>query len=91
VEEVERERMPLPNYLLIHPEARLSTTERDQLIAALRVLADQADRGGNRGPGGPGDPRQTAPGPAVVQPPADEEAEEDEAEEDGDGGQGRGR
>jgi hypothetical protein len=48
---VEDGEMPPRQYLLNHPEARLSDTEKTTLIAALRALED-GDRGRNRGRGG---------------------------------------
>jgi hypothetical protein len=37
VEEVEKGKMPLPNYLLLHPEARLSPAETEALIGGLKA------------------------------------------------------
>lgn len=38
--------MPPASYLLAHPGARLSTTERDQLARGLMATASRSDRGG---------------------------------------------
>ena len=50
--------MPPRQYQLLHPAARLSDAERDQLVAALAAMGDEADdrgdddrSGPNRGPG----------------------------------------
>lgn len=37
VEEVEEGKMPIPSYLLLHPEARLSPAETQALIAGLKA------------------------------------------------------
>lgn len=45
-EEVEEGAMPLPKYLRLHPEARLSDAEKAELVAALKAIAPE--RGGGR-------------------------------------------
>lgn len=42
-EEVEKEKMPLWSYVLIHPEARLTTEERAALVRGLKAM-DALDR-----------------------------------------------
>ena len=47
-EEVEEGAMPLPKYLWLHPEARLSAAEKAELVAALKAIApDRRGRGGD--------------------------------------------
>jgi hypothetical protein len=42
IEEIEEGKMPLPNYLILHPEARLSAAEKKLLITGLeRTFAGQ--------------------------------------------------
>jgi hypothetical protein len=42
IEEIEEGHMPLPNYVMLHPEARLSPAEKAQLITGLeRTFAGQ--------------------------------------------------
>jgi Haem-binding domain len=52
--------MPPRRYKLLHPEARLSDDEADQLIAALDAM--NADRGESSGPGGGDDSDNSGPG-----------------------------
>ena len=48
-EEVEEGAMPLPKYLRLHPEARLSDAEKAELVAALKAIAPEREgRGGER-------------------------------------------
>ncbi|MCC6177587.1 MAG: heme-binding domain-containing protein [Chloroflexi bacterium] len=57
--EVERGEMPVPIYLLIHPEARLSTDENAALVEGLRATVVQSPPGGvsagSEQPGGRGE------------------------------------
>jgi hypothetical protein len=55
-EKVREGEMPLLQYLLAHPEARLSPEEREALADGLAALAEGAE-GDRRGPGGDGDGR----------------------------------
>jgi hypothetical protein len=51
-EPVEEGEMPPSKYLLLHPDAKLSSAEKARLIAALRALGDGAEnrsRGRRRG------------------------------------------
>lgn len=41
--------MPLPSYLPMHPEARLSDTEKQQLIAGLKATFGSEAQGGSTG------------------------------------------
>ena len=43
---VEEGSMPMPSYTLLHPAGRLSSAERDKLVAALRQLEGNRGRGG---------------------------------------------
>lgn len=57
LEAVEDGNMPLQQYVLLHPDARLSESERQTLADALEAL-DDGDEGGdgdNSGPGSGGD------------------------------------
>lgn len=47
-EQVERNQMPPPYYLLAHPEARLSTAERAELIQGLTATFGRAEPRGAR-------------------------------------------
>jgi hypothetical protein len=52
-EQVTKEEMPYPPYLILHPEARLSKAGRDSLVAWAndeqdRLFTQQDDRGGER-------------------------------------------
>ncbi|HVG93074.1 MAG TPA: heme-binding domain-containing protein [Planctomycetota bacterium] len=48
-EEVEEGAMPLPKYLWLHPEARLSAEEKAELVAALKAIApERRGREGDR-------------------------------------------
>ena len=53
-EQVEEGSMPPSQYQLLHPAARLSDAEVDQLVAAFEAM-DQDDRGDNDGHGGDDD------------------------------------
>lgn len=51
-EEVEDGDMPLRRYLIVHPEARLSAAEREELARGLRAtVADRADDAADRDEG----------------------------------------
>lgn len=45
VEEVEEGKMPLPKYLLLHPEARLTPAETQALIAGLKATFGSEEAG----------------------------------------------
>ncbi len=73
-EKVEEGEMPLRSYLLVHPEARLSAAEREELVRGLEATlgeggegeaGGQDDRAGRRGRGrgrGRGGPGPGGPG-----------------------------
>lgn len=60
IEKIEEGEMPLPNYLLLHPEANLSDEQEAQLIAGLRATFRGGFQGFRRGSGS--GQRTTAPG-----------------------------
>ncbi|MCB9351592.1 MAG: heme-binding domain-containing protein [Lewinellaceae bacterium] len=43
-EEVEKEKMPLPTYLPMHPEARLTGAQRERLASWFKALSEQEGR-----------------------------------------------
>jgi hypothetical protein len=47
-ESVREGEMPLRSYLLLHSSAQLSSTEREELAAALGILASQGSEAGGR-------------------------------------------
>ncbi|MBI5666663.1 MAG: heme-binding domain-containing protein [Chloroflexi bacterium] len=49
VEKIENGEMPLPNYLMLHPEANLSAEQKAQLIAGLRTTFRGSFQGFRRG------------------------------------------
>lgn len=49
VERIEKGEMPLPNYLLLHPEANLSAEQKARLIAGLRATFRGGFQGFRRG------------------------------------------
>jgi uncharacterized membrane protein YgcG len=51
-EKVDDRSMPPDRYVRLHPDARLSASERQVLAAALGGLDEEGGGGGNRGPGG---------------------------------------
>ena len=52
-EKVQEGEMPLPIYLPLHPEARLSPTEKAELVAGLAAtLGTEGGEGGGNGQGG---------------------------------------
>jgi hypothetical protein len=63
-EAVANAEMPPRRYLLAHPDAALSETERQVLIEALEAMDRARDGGGDRsGPGGGGDRDEDRSGP----------------------------
>ncbi len=44
IEQIERGAMPLPNYLIMHPEANLNAQERAQLIAGIQASLGEGER-----------------------------------------------
>jgi hypothetical protein len=64
--------MPPRRYTVLHPEARLSDEETDQLIAALDAM--NASRSDNSGPGGGDEDNSGRGGGATAEPPRGRQA-----------------